>query len=390
LDKVNAEIISQIPTRSLEEIHDTHDLNVGCWNMCEFSLYKYEQLISIINKYELDIIWLIDCRKKIYAIKGFKAFYTDDPLINVLLIRNSLVMNGELEEIEYGVKFAGINFRYIRPGTNKSSITWGQEIGDLNWLSNKWIKLELTTEERNGKPGGMATNLPNPKFIATYNSDHDFIIVKAKYDWRPTLTTSYYQLEEAMNASSQTGRWKPILGRNKVNYIETKADFKINKRTSKIINLRDKNLSLEPWYKLYGHNDEKKVKWKPNFNTDAKLENLNTKALDINGIKARDAFKVFNKLNVKQKENLMIAWKDLKKETRAIALRKKDKELKAVTDTRLIQIYPVHLKIQENSRKELLHWLEKQSLPIQYGFVKNRSTMKLLEDWTINLSKLTH
>lgn len=70
-----------------------------------------------------------------------------------------------------------------------------------------------------------------------------------------------------------------------------------------------------------------------------------------------------------------------KNETRAIALKKKDKEIKTVTDTRLIQIYPVHLKIQEKSRLQLKRWLEKQNTPIQYGFIKGRNTANLINDW---------
>lgn len=385
LSKDNAEIIESIPVRSLQEINEIHEVNVASWNLCEYTLLKHAQLVTWINQFNLDIIWLIDCRKRISPISGFRAIYTDDPLINVLLIRNSLYTNGEIEDIEFGIKFAGINFRYIRPNTKRTEIKWGKEIGDLNWLSNKWIKLDLITEERNGKPGGMATNLNEVKILQTIKADHDCIIAKYDYIWKPKLTTSYYQLEEAMNKSSETGIWKPILGRNQINYIPMKAEFK-SKQSSKIVNLRDKNLSLKPWEKLYNHNENKNVKWKPNINTWNKLEDLKTKALDINGIQAKNAFKIFNKLNPRQKENLLIAWKDLKRETRAVALRKKDKAITSVLDTRLIQIYPVQLKIQENARVELKNWLEKQNTPLQYGFVKNRSTLSLLEDLFKNIN----
>jgi len=369
----------------MQEINEIHVVNVASWNLCEYSLLKHAQLVTWINKYNLDIIWLIDCRKRINPISGFRAVYTDDPLINVLLIRNSLYTNGEIEDTEFGIKFAGINFRYIRPNSKRIEINWGNEIGDLNWLSNKWIKLDLKTEERNGKPGGMATNLKEVKFLQTTRSDHDCIIAKHEYIWKPRLTTSYHQLEEAINKSAETGIWKPIVGRNQINFIPTRIETK-QKRSNKIVNLRDKNLSLKPWEKLYNHKDDKNVKWKPNINTWNKLEDLNTKALDINGIQAKNAFKIFNKLNPRQKENLLIAWKELKRETRAVALRKKDKVIKSVLDTRLIQIYPVQLKIQENARVELKNWLEKQSTPLQYGFVKNRSTMTLLEDLFENIN----
>ena len=328
--------------------------------------------------------FLLGLMKRDFHFSTYNYYVNDMCQRHYQMDLNGNGVYGEIEDIEFGIRFAGINFRYIRPNSKRIDIKWGNEIGDLNWLSNKWIKLELKTEERNGKPGGMGTNLNEVKFLQTTNSDHDCIIAKHKYIWKPRLTTSYYQLEEAMNKSGETGKWKPIVGRNQINFIPTKLDSKL--KQSKIVNLKDKNLSLKPWEKLYNHKEDKNINWKPSINTWNKLENLNTKALDINGIQAKNAFKIFNKLNPRQKENLLIAWKDLKRETRAVALRKKDKIIRSVLDTRLIQIYPVQLKIQENARVELKNWLEKQSTPLQYGFVKNRSTMTLLEDLFENIN----
>jgi hypothetical protein len=371
-----------IPERNMERISELHDINVASWNLCGFSDIKRCFIINLINTYNLDIIWLIDCRRKISNIKGFSAIYSDDPLINVLLIRNSLVSADTVKEIEYGLSFAGISFRYIRPNENVSYINWtSKEIGDFNWLSHKWIKLNFNLEERNGKPGGMGTNIENPIFINSFKSDHDVVIVRTKFEWTPKVNVGYYQLENAMNYAAQTKFWRPIFGRSNLNFIEKDERYKDNSRQSKIINLKDYNLNLDVWYNLYNHDNNKYIKWKENINTLSKLEIINSKALDVNKICARLAIQIFNKFNSKQKENLLYAWNVLKRQTRAIALRKKDREIHSVGDTRLIQIYPVQLKIQENARIQLRKWLEKQHLPVQYGFVKDRSTIQLLHDW---------
>lgn len=381
-DDVKSEWLINFPDRLIKNNSELNDINICAWNLCGYTNEKLAYIKFIINKYELDIIWLMECKKRIGTIKGYHAIYSTDPNINVLLIRNSLYGNGTIKYIEFGIKFENISFRYIKPSTNSTYIEWNEyEIGDYNWLSHKWLRKDLILEERNGKPGGMGTNIPNSKFINSYKSDHDIIIANIKYKWTPKINTNYYQLEHSINYAAETGIWKPIFGRENLNYIEEDERFKNNKRDSKIINLKEYNLSLQPWYNIYNHDINKHYFWKESIETINKIENINSKAIDINGISAKMAIKIFNKLNTKQKENLLIAWKVLKNETRAIALRKKDKEIKTVTDTRLIQIYPVHLKIQEKSRLQLKRWLEKQNTPIQYGFIKGRNTANLINDW---------
>ena len=151
------------------------------------------------------------------------------------------------------------------------------------------------------------------------------------------------------------------------------------KKSSKIVDIVKLKLDIEPWRRLYKHDEKKKVNWTEQFTNFTKLDNTKSKAKDINEINVQDAIRIFNKLNVLQKNNLMIAWKALRRETRAIALKKKDVQVTKVTDTRMIQIYPVNLKINEYSRVALKLWLEKQNKPCQYGFVKGQSTLTLLE-----------
>jgi hypothetical protein len=374
------ELENGLNTRTFQRIEEISSVNVGSVNLCEISNAKIDQLASIIERYELDIIWLIDLRKAFKGFKGYTTIYTDDPLQNQLLIRNSLYRNGEVLKTEYGLSYMGINFRYIRPNTKTTSINWTNEIGDYNWTSNKWIKIDATTEVRNGIPGGMLTNLENPKFIKFRGSDHKMIIGTFKCQWKPNLEMNYYDLEKAINEAGESAQWKNIYSRVKTRIQESKEMLGNKRKTSKIVDIKKLNLDLTPWKLLYRHEEQKKSSWFCQFTDFTRLDNTKSKAKDINEIKVQDAIRIFNKLNVKQKNNLMIAWKSLKRETRAIALRKKDVMVKKVTDTRLIQIYPANMKIQEYSRVKLKMWLEKQSKPSQYGFVKDRSTMNLIED----------
>jgi len=373
---------NEINNRTVQRIEELEDVRVGCANLCEISPYKIDQLAKIINRYELDIIWLIDLRKEFKGFKGYTTIKTKDPLNNCLLVRNSIYRNGEVLEIPFGIRFGEINFRYIRPNTPKpdETIKWENEIGDYNWLSNKWIKLNGQTEVRNGIPGGMVTNLQDPIFLPIKRSDHKMIIAKFKHKWIPKLEMNYYDLEEAMNRATRNKEWNIIRSRMKTQIVESKEMLNNKKKSNKIVDIVKLKLDVDPWRKLYNHNPNKSTNWKEQFTDFTHLDNTKSKAKDINEIKVKDAIKIFNKLNVLQKNNLMIAWKKLKRETRAIALKKKDVPVTKVTDTRMIQIYPVNLKINEYSRVSLKLWLEKQNKPCQYGFVKGQSTMTLLEN----------
>jgi len=201
----------------------------------------------------------------------------------------------------------------------------------------------MACEVRKGIPGGMCTNLDKPKFIEMKASDHNFIIGEMDFKWEPIYDVSYFDLEISIKDAINTGIWKLQKSRKDINKT-------VQNPKSKII--RNIDLDITPWNILYKHNANKKTNC--NINTNVLLFgdaiNTKSKAKDANFIPVKWAIDIYNKINIKQKSNLLIAWKNLPKNTKAIMLRKKNKPVNSVLDARQIQICPIHLKILENSR----------------------------------------
>lgn len=94
-------------------------------------------------------------------------------------------------------------FRYIPPNVKAEKIHWMKtEIRDFNFLSNKWIGLNnITTEYRNGKPGGLGVSTALPKEVTFYkmNSDHDACWIKLKGRIKSKRIIDRAKLEQALS-----------------------------------------------------------------------------------------------------------------------------------------------------------------------------------------------
>jgi hypothetical protein len=382
INDINTEIVTNY-TNAMNINKPMNRVTVGAWNLNSFSNGKFAALVQFIETYNLDLVWVIDIRRKLPLIAGYTIVYDSDPLINALVIRNSLYFNSKVVSIDFGISFAGINFRYLHPDLTTQILNYGKEIGDYNLLSNKWVKFDLTCESRNGKPGGMATNLENVKIFEMPLSDHNFILAETDFDWTPIYDVNYFDLEYSINEAINTKTWKLKKSRKDINKVEYDIKFTENPK-SKII--KNAQLNIDPWKILYAHDPNKYDSWQLHIGpilNDASVSI--SKAKDINYIPTKWAMEIYNKLNTKQKSNLLIAWKNLSRQTKAIMLRKKNKSVNSVLDVRLIQIYPIHLKILENSRIALRTWLENNMDQRFYGFVKNKSATMMMKDLMGNI-----
>lgn len=163
-----------------------------------------------------------------------------------------------IDRIDFGFRIDNIAFRYIPPNTHRTQLVMEEiELGDFNFLSNKWLKLtNIKCEIRKGNPGGVAicSKLENRvKFLKT-KSDHDILYAQIEGSIKANKKIDYaklcyalqkaYQGETVYDIYSIDKRWKD------------NRSIKLSNNT-KIVNPVAQKMSFEPYYELYHHNGSK-------------------------------------------------------------------------------------------------------------------------------------
>ena len=299
------------------------------------------RLNDIVAKYQPMLVFIMEPYIHWNPPPSYYALYSNNLYRNTLWIRNDIRKGKVISRINYGFAVDNIAFRYIPPNTKQQKFSlYDIEVGDWNFLSNKWLKVNrsINCENRKNKPGGVCviTNFSTKCTLHDINSDHAAIFAEIQTQIKPKLKTDYWKLNKALEKGVAGIVDKDIYTYDR----RWKADRQlIIKENDKIINPIARNLDLQPYYDLYKHQSTKAVpEWYVPIISEPKSKVIQSKAEDINQIPIRSMIKLTEKLNVEQKNTLMKSFGWTKFETRTICLKKKDKEPNKVTNLRPIQI----------------------------------------------------
>jgi hypothetical protein len=341
------------------------------------------RLNDIVAKYQPMLVFIMEPYIHWNPPPSYYALYSNNLYRNTLWIRNDIRKGKVISRINYGFAVDNIAFRYIPPNTKQQKISlYDIEVGDWNFLSNKWLKVNrsINCENRKNKPGGVCviTNFYTKCTLHDINSDHAAIFAEIQTQIKPKLKTDYWKLNKALEKGVAGIVDKDIYTYDR----RWKADRQlIIKENDKIVNPIARNLDLQPYYDLYKHQSTKAIpEWYAPTISEPKSKVIQSKAEDINQIPIRSMIKLTEKLNVEQKNTLMKSFGWTKFETRTICLKKKDKEPNKVTNLRPIQISPWNFKIAEQSRQKLKEWLDSNTDKRCYAFKKN-SKIEDIVNW---------
>ena len=329
---------------------------------------------NLVLKYQPMFVFIMEPYIHWNPPASYHAIFSNNLYRNTLWIRNDIRKGKVISRINYGIAVDNIAFRYIPPNTKQQRFPlYDVEIGDWNFLSNKWLKFNRTVicENRRDKPGGVCaiTNLHTKCTFHNIGSDHTAIYTSIETKIKPKLKTDYWKLNKALEKGTQGLVDKDIYTYDR----RWKADRQlVIKENNKIINPIANNLDIQPYYDIYKHKESKVIPdWYVPKISEPTNKVIQSKAEDINQIPIRSMIKLTQRLNVEQKNTLMKSFGWTKFETRTICLRKKDKEPDKVTNLRPIQISPWNFKIAEQSRARLKEWLDSNTDKRCYAFKKN-------------------
>lgn len=355
-------------------------------NMFVTNDYKRFELNQLIKRIDPDIVWTMENYKSFPAEPNYTKIDASGVHLNALWIKNELVKNRFIHKVPYGIQVDNICYRYIPPNKKKTNLT-KNEIGDLNFLSNKWIKCTNVKAEKRVvknmvKPGGMCSclNIPNTTKFWDFCSDHKAMSV---------VINQPLKVAKQMDA----GKTAVAIDLNINEDLEIKDIFKIKKncrnerklflkQSNKIIDPIACNLPLNDWFNLY-HHDEMKIKLKNYYPTirEKEIKIITSRADDINNINIRSMLKIIKFLNKDQIQNVLMGLKWINFNSRTVCLTKKDKKPDKVKNLRPIQISPISFKVAEQSRKHLKEWINQNTDKRCFAFKEKSSIPDLLKTW---------
>jgi hypothetical protein len=341
---------------------------------------------DLIKKYWPMFVWIMEPYNGNFEIQNYVKIQTLDFYKNQLWIREDYYQGRNISRIDYGVQVDDLNFRYLPPHTKKFKLE-ENEIGDFNFRTNKWIKMNVKCENRFGIPGGMCvqTSYANQTNFFKFPSDHDAMYIRLAKQMKKQRDIDWikmeYQLKPKENDTGEavTNIYKTRLPRNK-----TIKNIRIN---SKIINPITKHLSLDDWKDLYQHNIQKlsNVNYIPKLN-EQEIKQIQSKAKDVNDIQIYKFLNMMKKYNKAERQLILKKLCKMRFDTRTVCLKKKGKPPDKVKNLRPIQISPISFKLAEQSRQMLKLWLERNIDENFHAFVPNKSIFTMLD--TIMKSKI--
>lgn len=342
-----------------------------------------EHIEDLVNSLHPMFIWLIDTRKSWHAPSNYHTIEERNFHQNTLWIRNDILRGRIISRTQYGIQVDNIAFRYITPNAPKENIHWKEvEVGDFNFLSNKWINLtNLTVENRKGKPGGLGCATKKKIKVKFYKtkSDHDIMWLKIKGRIKSQKMIDKAKLDKALSDAVIGGINKDIYKLD--NRWDNDDRIKIIKESNKLIDPVKNNLDLNPFRTLYKENPSKNV---PEFYypkiRETNWKKIHSKALDINGFPIRNMILKLRNCNLIEKQRIIQCFGWIKFSSRTVCLLKKGKEPDKVTNLRPIQISPWNFKIAEQSRQKLKMWIENNTSSKCYAF-KKKAKIEDIVNW---------
>ena len=324
---------------------------------------------------------MIEAWSRYPNIDSYYRIIDDSIYMNHIYIRNDILRNRTIDTIEYGFRIDDINFRYLPPKTKKI-LLGANEIGDFNFLSNKWIKnIEFTKENRLGKTGGMGFKLN--KLIKKYAfidcvSDHDCIYIELNEPIRKYLLADKNKVVNAMDDIFKRGS-------NEFKYIYKFRKNLKYRRNKDIIN--PNKFDMEAWYNIYGNviNKYKKGNYITTLGNNRELtQSIGTNCYDVNNRPTKMITQYLYKNEIKN-ENLekfiKILSKDEKFNARIICINKKKNTIpNSINDIRPISILPISMKISEHTRVKLRDKLIACTDKRIFSFLPGQSTHNAIND----------
>jgi hypothetical protein len=333
----------------------------------------------IIKKFWPIFVWIMEPYYEKFEIQNYVKVQCHDFYKNQLWIREDYYAGRNISKIKYGIQVDDLNFRYVPPKTKKFKLE-ENEIGDFNFRSNKWIKMNVKCENRFGLPGGMCiqTNYVNQTEFLKFPSDHDAMFVRLARPMKKQRDIDWVKMEHQLKPTEDdageavTNIFKTRLPRNKQN-----KNVRLN---SQIINPITKHLPLDDWKDLYQHNLQKlsNVNYIPKLDGE-NIRQIQSKAKDVNDIPIYKFLNMMKKYNSAERQLILKKLCKMRFDTRVVCLRKKGKPPDCVKNLRPIQISPIGFKLAEQSRRLLKLWLEKNINENFHAFVPGKSIFTMLD-----------
>lgn len=319
-----------------------------------------------------------------YAIKNppteYHSILVHPYYKNQLWIRNDIRKSKVISRTQFGIKVDNVAFRYIPPNTKEEYIDFEEiEVGDFNFLSNKWLKMQnIICEFRKEKPGGIAVCSAYEKkaYFRPIGSDHDAMYTQINATIKPKKKVDINKLQVAIQDA--------IDGRTNQDIFTLDQRWKEDRRiilhdNQKLVNPKAKKLDLKPYKEIYHHNPLKRTnayhvpKIRENIS-----KNIQSKAEDVNNFQIKKMITLTKNLTLKQKENVLYYFRWIQFNSRTVCLKKKGKQPDKITNLRPIQISPWNFKIAEQSRSKLKLWLDQKTSDKCYAFKRRKRITDLI------------
>lgn len=346
------------------------------------SQHRNKILMDKIKELHPMFVFIIESYAYIQPPTMYQSINCQNFYKNMVWIRNDVRKQKCISRTHYGIKIDNIGFRYIPPHSKKVDLdTQDIEVGDFNFLSNRWLKLEnITCENRFGKPGGIA-------ICSKYKYKTNFFSIGSDHLAMYTQIQGTIQAKKKVDVNKlYTAIQDAIVGRtNKDIYVLDKRwnedrQIRLNKVNQKLINPKAQNLNLDPYKDLYHHNCNKRSNrfHVPQIRSN-ESKTIQSKAEDINNFQIKKMIELTKRLTLREKREVIFRFSWIKFDSRTVCLKKKNKEPNSVLNLRPIQISPWTFKIAEQSRTKLKTWLDQNTHPGCYAFKKKKKITDLIQ-----------
>ena len=338
------------------------------------------RFLEMVKEYQPMFVFIIEPYAIKYPPVEYHLIEVHQFYKNCLWIRNDVRKAKVISRIPFGIRVDNIAFRYIPPNSTPEKFELEEiEVGDFNFLSNRWLYMEnIICEYRQGKPGGIAvaTNYEKKAFFTNIGSDHDAMYTQIKATIKPKKKVDVNKLQNAIQDA--------IYGKTNKDVYELDQRWHEDRRiivhsNQKLVNPKAKKLDIQPYKDIYHDNPLKRTNayYVPTIRENVS-QNIQSKAEDVNNFQIKKMIQLTQKLTLPQKERVLYNFRWIQFNSRTVFLKKKGKEPNRITNLRPIQISPWNFKIAEQSRKKLKDWLDQNTSDKCYAFKRKKRIIDLI------------
>lgn len=339
------------------------------------------RLFDKIKEYQPMFVFIIEPYAIVNPPKEYHLIVAHQFYKNCLWIRNDIRKTKVISRIPFGIRVDNIAFRYIPPNSSPEKLDLEEiEVGDFNFLSNKWLYMQnIICEYRKEKPGGIAISTQYDKKAYFFNigSDHDAMYTQIKAKIKPKKKVDLNKLQVAMQDAMFGFTNKDIYVLDQRWNQDRKIFVQSNQ---KLVNPKAKKLDIQPYKEIYHHNPLKRTNayYTPKIRENVS-QVIQSKAEDVNNFQIRKMIELTRKCTLPQKEKILYHFRWIQFNSRTVFLKKKGKEPTKITNLRPIQISPWNFKIAEQSRKKLKDWLDQNTSDKCYAFKRRKKITDLIQ-----------